>query len=386
MPIDEKRIGELAEEYQVTSEDLDTETPEEPLYDPETSPEVTPDEEWSVNPQWGQENIEEVNEIMTEGKAPAEVKDQSGCFIGSVMSCSPQEVKTKLEKGEIDEEEATDYYLKKAIEKDLFKMEPNEIKMAHMRGLIDDEAALKYINYKKHPVGYTIADMAKGIGYGVRNAAYEFNQALVSLYNWATGDDFDPTKSTGIMGSIFYTGTEEDAQAETTVGGITSTLSQFGVGFVPAMKGVQALKAIPTLARMAKAAPRAYRIVEAAVAGAPVDTLLFDPKEPRLADFLSKYEVLRNPVFEYLKSSPDDTESEARLKNMIEGMGMGVMFDGLFLGLKVIKGKLWAKHANRADKVAEELHRNIPDDLQGKPPKKEEAFVLEDLGEQRVDI
>lgn len=84
--MDEKRIRELAEDYGVTSEDEGTEFEQEPLYTPSDQVSDQVAQEYTVNPGWGEENIEEVNEIMGgEVKKDEPCSEEGGgCFIGTI--------------------------------------------------------------------------------------------------------------------------------------------------------------------------------------------------------------------------------------------------------------------------------------------------------------
>ncbi len=78
-------------------------------------------------------------------------------------------------------------------------------------------------------------------------------------------------------------------------------------------------------------------IAQAAVRGAVTDALAFDGREARLSDLLREYAGARDAVTAYLASSPTDTEAEGRLKNMIEGLGIGVTVDVILHSARALK-------------------------------------------------
>lgn len=86
------------------------------------------------------------------------------------------------------------------------------------------------------------------------------------------------------------------------------------------------------VARMAGAA----RVTAAAATGFAADALAFKGNEGRLSDML-KDTPFGDLALPYLVTNKNDSELEGRLKNAIEGLGLGVLGDAAFAGLKHIK-------------------------------------------------
>lgn len=128
------------------------------------------------------------------------------------------------------------------------------------------------------------------------------------------------------------------AEADTATGGFVRSTAQFLTGFIPglqATKGMTALKGGAILSNMA--------------AGALADMVVFDPNEDRLSTFLNQVPVLGSLVPDYLAdNNPDQSHWEGRLKNAIEGAGLGLAADGLIGAFKYYKAARTAKAADRA--------------------------------------
>lgn len=115
--------------------------------------------------------------------------------------------------------------------------------------------------------------------------------------------------------------------SQTVAGEIVQGISNFAVGFIPALAAV-------------KAVGITGKVASAAAAGAITDFTVFDGHEARLSDLLVQVPGLRNPVTEFLASDEDDHEVIGRLKAVVEGLGVGAMFDALVPGLrKLSKGR-----------------------------------------------
>ena len=136
-------------------------------------------------------------------------------------------------------------------------------------------------------------------------------------------------------------------KADSVTGGLIRGISQFVTGFVGAgkFKAMQALKPTTTSGKIGKAA----------IQGAMADFAVFDPHEERLSNLIESSPALQNPVTEFLASSPDDNAAEGRLKNAVEGLGIGVAVDGLLTGLKVLRNARIAK--KEVESAAKELKK-----------------------------
>ena len=141
--------------------------------------------------------------------------------------------------------------------------------------------------------------------------------------------------------------------------GLLEGITQFAIPFMGFSKlaGVTRLSPNPTMSVRAKNYARIMG------AGAAADFVAFDPSEGRLSDLINMAPGLRNPVTEYLSTDMDDGELEGRLKNALEGLIVGPVFDGaisaLGKGLKRTKHVINQRAKGRSDK-------NIAKDLTGR--------------------
>ena len=122
-----------------------------------------------------------------------------------------------------------------------------------------------------------------------------------------------------------------DNHTQTLAGNLVEGVSQFLVGF----KGVDKLF---KLGKVAKATTGAGKFAEITVKGAITDFTVFDENTGRLTDLLQNYapETV-DTYFSYLKSDPEDSFWEGRMKNAVEGAGIGATADILFRLLRVSK-------------------------------------------------
>lgn len=127
-------------------------------------------------------------------------------------------------------------------------------------------------------------------------------------------------------------------KADSVTGGFVRATSQFLTGFLPglqATKGMQAMRGGTMLSNMA--------------AGAIADMVVFDPNEDRLSTFLNQIPALASIVPDFLAdNAPDQSHWEGRLKNAIEGAGLGLATDGLLSAFKYYKAARKAKAETRA--------------------------------------
>lgn len=125
--------------------------------------------------------------------------------------------------------------------------------------------------------------------------------------------------------------------ADTVTGGFVRATSQFLTGFIPglqATKGMQAIKGGAIMSNLA--------------AGAIADAVVFDPNEDRLSTYLNQVPALSSIVPDYLAdNNPDQSHWEGRLKNAIEGAGLGVAVEGLMASFRYYKSARKARIANK---------------------------------------
>lgn len=133
-----------------------------------------------------------------------------------------------------------------------------------------------------------------------------------------------------------------DIGAPTSVtGGLVKNTAQFLAGLAMT-KGVMGRAGLPD--QLEGAAGYAYSSLKGALA----NFAAFDPHQKRLSDLIEQFPVLSNPVTGYLKSDPEDSAADGRLKNSLEGVGLGAATDGLIKGLKFLRSVINTKNAGEA--------------------------------------
>jgi len=195
----------------------------------------------------------------------------------------------------------------------------------------------------------TVGDIGKGIGRGFLGAVentIEVGNIIpgVNYDIYETDDIIDPTES--FAGSAIETLVQFTAGfAAPGVGGLawagrlgklTGLASRGGLHAGKFAKAaVKAQNADRKLTALALA--RGGEAIKYMGAGAVADFTVFDAHEQRLSNLLQEFPALQNPFFEWMAADESDSEFEGRLKNMIEGIGLGFAIDGLMIGFRAIK-------------------------------------------------
>lgn len=159
---------------------------------------------------------------------------------------------------------------------------------------------------------------AAQVGGGIRDAFVSTMQSLNLAGDWMREHGIGPS------GKINIT-IPEFEKAGTVEGDLIRGASQFLTAFLPA-------------ARAVKAVGIAGELTSGLASGAIADFLAFDPTKPRMSNLLEQLPApLKNPVTEYLAARPEDTGAEGRLKNVIEGLGLGALTGGLISAFKTMR-------------------------------------------------
>lgn len=163
----------------------------------------------------------------------------------------------------------------------------------------------------------------------------------------------------GMPGDVLPEGPEQDSMTGNTVRGIT----QFLVGFVGAGKITKPIQALQGTSRLA-------RWGRPMLNGAIADFAVFDGTEDRLSDLLEEHPELSNPITEFLAADEEDPELLGRLKNTIEGAGLGALTDAVFAGIRArghqrrlqrSAARIEAEEVRLDESAAEEIQRDIID-------------------------
>lgn len=161
------------------------------------------------------------------------------------------------------------------------------------------------------------------------------------------------------------------AEADTATGGFIRSTSQFLTGFLPAMKA-------------AKAAGAAGGIATQLGAGAVADAVVFDPHEARLSTFLNEVPALGAIVPDYLAETDPEKQSalEGRLKNAIEGAGLGVAAEGLMRAFKYYRAQRMSGARVKPETTAEQAaHDAIIDAARSEIIEPVDEAALRSLGD-----
>ena len=119
---------------------------------------------------------------------------------------------------------------------------------------------------------------------------------------------------------------EEEYQPQTVTGGLARGISQFMVGFIPAVKGL-------------KYAGMGAGLTRSLIAEGVVGATVFDPQGPRLSDLANQYPELQNPITEFMASDPNDSDALGRFKNALETMVVGGLAEGFVNAVRLIKSR-----------------------------------------------
>lgn len=148
---------------------------------------------------------------------------------------------------------------------------------------------------------------------------------------------------------------------ETGLGVATEGISRFLGGFGVAGK---MLKGVGWADKANKAGDmveltNTSRMVRSLTAGGLADFFVFDPVEGRLTDMLAEFDnpMLDVVVVDYLQSEDNDSVLEGRLKNVLEGMMIGSVIEGVMLGIRAYKA------AKNNPKDAEKIYNKAEKDI-----------------------
>lgn len=226
-------------------------------------------------------------------------------------------------------------------------------------------------------IGGGILEIPGQVNRGVASAINETSGAMYGLVTqpavkWVHENLFDMSGITpGIVSGAanplaIPLDTAVTPKATTVTGGLVKEVTQFASAYYT---GGRLLKA----AGMAKAATTGGAVAQGAGRGALVDMLSFDPYEERLSNLIETHTSLRDPVTQFLAARPDDSEAVGRLKNTIEGLGIGAAAEGL---IHVLKGVKAMRAGNREEAI------KAFDDLEQSGFKPEEPDLLKDRIEE----
>ena len=189
-----------------------------------------------------------------------------------------------------------------------------------------------------------IGDVAREIGSAVVGGLQQTGSDLVTLperaIDMARGEDVGGEEyrpDTDIFGAF-----ENPIETRTWWGGVLKTLVNYGtLAFVP-IPGAR-------VGKVASATTKLGSIGRGALVGAKVDLIASGSQEENASAVIAEhFPSLRTP----LATKDTDHPAMKTFKNVVEGMGIGAVVDGLFIGLKGLKGSEAA--VNRVKSIEEQ--------------------------------
>lgn len=133
----------------------------------------------------------------------------------------------------------------------------------------------------------------------------------------------------GDLGDFETTPWNRVVTTKTWAGGLTEGITEFAIG--QALVGGVVNGATSGM-KLGKFALAAKKVGTAAL----TDFIAFDGRGERFSNIIEDH-VLSNPITRYLSAKPDDNWAEARLKNALEGLGVGWVTDKFLHKLGIVK-------------------------------------------------
>lgn len=167
----------------------------------------------------------------------------------------------------------------------------------------------------------TAGDIIKGAARGAVSAVDEASDLVASGINKVAGTTIEPINYADYL----------DAP-DTTAGGFAQGVGQFAAGFVGVGKFIK-------LKKLADAGLKGEAAV-GAIKGAVTDFTFFDPHAAKLTNLIEdEFPAAKDEWYTYLAADKDDSEAEGRLKNVLEGLGIGATLEGVLYGARVMRAK-----------------------------------------------
>ncbi|WNJ91764.1 hypothetical protein [Bosea sp. 685] len=247
---------------------------------------------------------------------------------------------------------------------------------------VESEGAMSTAGKVAKDIGKGITEIPGAVNRGVASAVNETTGAMYSMVTqpavrWLHENVVDMTGvAPGIVSGeanplSIPLDTAVTPKPESVTGGLVKEVSQFATGYFLAGRFMKT-------AGMVAAPTVGGTVAQGAGKGALTDMFSFDPHEERLSNFIEQHTSLRDPITQYLAARPEDSEAAGRLKNAAEGLGLGMVAEGLLLSLRLTKA---VRAGDRAEalKVADEMeikgHEPEVDLLKDKAPERPEEAV-----------
>lgn len=229
------------------------------------------------------------------------------------------------------------------------------------------------------PPGFSLGNTLKQIPGGIVDAATEFGQAIGGFADYLR-DQFPLLKELD-PGNQFHLEVPQIEPSTSTAGNIVRGASQFLAGFLPFFRATKVLGPIKG----------------GLAAGALTDFTVFDPNDPTLTQTIAEaHPKIQGPFTELMTVDPNDPELLNRFKRSIEGLGLGVLGEGLLKAGKMIVLGRQAKtgatttlestaevvpRTSRSTRLVPDAEPQVIGELEPVPPSGDPRLPLERTGE-----
>lgn len=282
--------------------------------------------------------------------------DDNGLITDPTQVKSPTEAQRLYEEGRITPDQVLMARAWNNYQKDgLLDLDAEDANILYNTGLMNQKDADKLMEYKQSPAKYYIKNGIAQVGGGMLEAAQEtlelgvdaskalnplklFARAQVALKDIEKGASLDEILSSqqaisdedGETKLAFDLSKVVDKDPSKLLNGVRG-MSQFLLPYAGANRALKGVKYLQN------------PFARSMAAGAAADFTAFDEHEARLSNLIQSMPELANPVTEFLAAQKDDSVITGRLKNVLEGAGLGVAFEGLMQGLKHTRAHMWTK-------------------------------------------
>jgi len=231
-------------------------------------------------------------------------------------------------------------------------------------------SALQLRQGQEEPPAWTQTYTAQIAG-GVRDAAQGLVGSVGDLLRWAEeqrGENIDWSRSWPYGPFMEWAAEGGELpnipEDESGLKPMVRDAAHFVTGMLATVGPLKALRIPAILGLTGRVGGAVGTAMEYEMAGAITDALTRDPHEERLSNLIQSYPILANPVTEYLAASPDDTNADGRLKNALEGLGLGLVTalpEAFVRSLRALRAARQARAAKETVEGVAAAGREIPE-------------------------
>lgn len=183
-----------------------------------------------------------------------------------------------------------------------------------------DRTVLEYVGAVAKDVGGGFVESPSAVVAGVNDAVRNTAGALDEFINWADAGVLSDQVPDDVLRMWLP---ERPPDQNTTTGKVIRSGAEFLTGFIPAMRALRGLSAVPKVAKIVGA-------------GGISDFFTRDPTEEGLSNLVQQVPAIANPVNEFLATDPNDNDAVNRLRHSLEGAGFGLLTEGMVRGLRAV--------------------------------------------------